>query len=92
MSDRPLFQNTDQQEAAYDPQGRAARQEEGDGADPVLPAGFGPITTGNTVGNVGTVGGAGGTGPAPAVGSAVGATALHELAADDGREERSNDH
>ncbi len=72
MSDRPLFQNSDEQEAAYDPERRGADEAlDPYATDPaagtVVPGGAGAMTSGTL---------AGGTGSSSAIaGAGIGSTA-----------------
>ena len=90
MSDRPLFQNTDGQEAAYDPEGRNALEEPGQKDTPidntggtVTPGAAGAMTSGamaSTTGSAASIAGAG-------IGTALGAS---DLADDDTGSGRSD--
>ena len=58
MSEKPLFQNADEQESAYDPENRNVLDERGsateddDLGDVVLPAGAGAMTSGMLAGSL----------------------------------------
>ena len=101
MSDRPLFQNTDEQEAAYAPQelpvgspGEQRAADEGGrgeaagttGAAGVMPAAGGAVATGALSGNVGTTTGV--TPAGPAASPAIGAAALAQETEDDRTRDR----
>ena len=90
MSDEPLFQNTDAQEAAYDPKGTGALDEGGgtdrtaEPSDVIVPAGAVAVSGGNVGGTAGTSAGP----AAPGIAPAAGAVALGEKT---GEEERRED-
>ena len=101
MAEQPLFQNMDEQEAAYAPQElpvgspgeRRAADEEGRdasggdvGAAGVMPAAGGAVATGALSGNVGTTTGV--TPAGPAASPAIGAAALAQETEDNRTQDR----
>ena len=70
MSDQPLFQNSDEQEAAYDPERRGAGEAldpytSGSGTTPVIPGGAGAMTSGTLAGGTGSSSSIAGAGIGP---------------------------